>query len=213
MLKLPKRNIKSLSIETAVKIDPYIPVIEPDSPILNMMSPGGSFESTPKSQNQLFSDHLLSPLETAEAAPCVSKILPWLILASEAVALDGDLLVHNRVKYVVNVAEETNTSYDPSLNLETLKLPWSHNQDGIISDFDKAFALFDRAKDENACALLHCHLGISRSATLAVAYVMYDKKMNLRSAYDYVRSIAPNISPNLHFMFQLYEYENLLFGK
>ena len=50
---------------------------------------------------------------------------------------------------------------------------------------------------------MHCHAGISRSATVCIAYAMKLYGEGLASAYDFVKSKRPCISPNLHFMGQL----------
>ena len=58
--------------------------------------------------------------------------------------------------------------------------------------------------------LIHCHAGVSRSATVCMAYIMKSLGYNLRSAYDYVKNKRSCVSPNLHFMGQLLEYEKRL---
>ena len=58
--------------------------------------------------------------------------------------------------------------------------------------------------------LVHCHAGVSRSATVCMAYVMKSLNLDLRSAYDFVKTRRSCVSPNLHFMGQLLEFEKCL---
>ena len=58
--------------------------------------------------------------------------------------------------------------------------------------------------------LVHCHAGVSRSATVCMAYIMKTLNQDLRSAYDFVKSKRSCVSPNLHFMGQLLEFEKRL---
>ena len=68
----------------------------------------------------------------------------------------------------------------------------------------------DDVKARGGRVLVHCHAGVSRSATVCMAYIMKTLGYNLRSAYDYVKSRRSCVSPNLHFMGQLLEFEKQL---
>jgi protein-tyrosine phosphatase len=55
--------------------------------------------------------------------------------------------------------------------------------------------------------LVHCQAGISRSATICIAYVMKLYGIGLEEAFDFVRARRSHISPHLNFMHQLQQYE------
>ena len=58
--------------------------------------------------------------------------------------------------------------------------------------------------------LVHCQAGISRSATICLAYLMCHKGLNLEQAYDFLKARRSIIAPNLNFMRQLLQFETEL---
>lgn len=57
---------------------------------------------------------------------------------------------------------------------------------------------------------MHCFAGISRSATIIIAYLMRYHNMDLREAHAFVRKQRSFICPNHGFMGQLRRYESFL---
>ncbi|XP_026742674.1 probable dual specificity protein phosphatase DDB_G0283417 [Trichoplusia ni] len=51
--------------------------------------------------------------------------------------------------------------------------------------------------------LVHCNAGVSRTSTVAIAYLIHYKRMTFQEAYDIVKSKRPAIQPNAGFRKQL----------
>lgn len=69
------------------------------------------------------------------------------------------------------------------------------------------FLSTEEAYQSGQGVLVHCQAGVSRSATVVIAYLMKHTLMTMTDAYKYVRSRRPVVSPNLNFMGQLLEFE------
>lgn len=69
------------------------------------------------------------------------------------------------------------------------------------------FSSAEEAYQSGQGVLVHCQAGVSRSATIVIAYLMKHTLMTMTDAYKYVRSRRPVVSPNLNFMGQLLEFE------
>lgn len=79
-----------------------------------------------------------------------------------------------------------------------------------IKIFEEASNFIDEARKNDCNILIHCNAGISRSPTIAIAYLMKYERLYLQDAYNFVKRCRPQISPNLNFMGQLVSYENKL---
>ncbi|KAG0274247.1 hypothetical protein BGZ95_009975 [Linnemannia exigua] len=185
--------------------------------------------STPqhRSISAYFSDY---SLECGAASPYISEpvcVLPNLYLGAEHNATNVRVLKRLGITFVLNVAIEiakqegstttTTTQLDTSAAEEATRgtidfksLAWTHHQKDLLRDFPAAFAMIDAALAANngqGKALVHCQLGVSRSASLVIAYVMRARGMGLTEAYDFVKQRSGVISPNMSLMYQLAEFE------
>lgn len=57
---------------------------------------------------------------------------------------------------------------------------------------------------------VHCHAGISLSASIVIAYLMKKKGYSLKGACDYASSKRGIIMPNIGFLVQLENYQKKL---
>lgn len=80
---------------------------------------------------------------------------------------------------------------------EYVHVPWEHNSD-IVPDLLRLVKLIDENVKQRKRILLHCQCGVSRSASLVVAYRLYkDPSMSVQEAYDAVKQRSKWIGPNM----------------
>lgn len=58
--------------------------------------------------------------------------------------------------------------------------------------------------------LVHCKMGVSRSASTVIAYAMKEYQWTLEQAYRHVQERRPIVHPNPGFMKQLEFYQGIL---
>jgi dual specificity MAP kinase phosphatase len=70
----------------------------------------------------------------------------------------------------------------------------------------------DRGRQKGVATLVHCRVGVSRSATICIAEVMRSFGMSFPRAYCYVRARRLNviIQPHLRFAYELLKWEETL---
>jgi protein tyrosine phosphatase len=77
--------------------------------------------------------------------------------------------------------------------------------DSHISDyFDEAIEFIKGAGGDPV--LVHCSYGVSRSASIIIAYLIKEKNMTYEQALNYVKMIRPRINPNRGFRKELSDF-------
>ncbi|XP_034382462.1 dual specificity protein phosphatase 16 [Cyclopterus lumpus] len=136
-----------------------------------------------------------------------TRILPHLYLGCQRDVLNQDLMQQNDIVYVLNAS---NTCPKPDFIPEShfLRVPVNDSFcEKILPWLDRSVDFIEKAKACNARVLVHCLAGISRSATIAIAYIMKRMDMPLDEAYRFVKEKRPTISPNFNFLGQLLDFE------
>ncbi|KAK7108999.1 dual specificity protein phosphatase 19-like [Littorina saxatilis] len=139
----------------------------------------------------------------------VGEVLPGLIIGSQDVAHNLELLEQYHVTHILNVASHVQNLYPEKfkyLSMDLRDLP----EYPIYKDIPKALDFIDEALDSKGCVLVHCNAGISRSATIVLAHLMKTKDMSLNDAFTFLRSKRPSSFPNPGFMIQLKTFEDSL---
>lgn len=138
-----------------------------------------------------------------------SEILPHLMIGSRRDAANRDTLRTNGVTHILNSTPDCPCHFDSELEYLRISVKDCWNQD-LPSHFEDAFKFINEGKAAGGKTMIHCNAGISRSATIAIAYIMMSEKRTLMDAYGFVKSKRPVISPNLDFMGELQQYEKSL---
>jgi len=76
--------------------------------------------------------------------------------------------------------------------------------------FEQASSFIRKAIETGHPVLIHCKQGVSRSATIACAYLIQYEKMSLAEAYRTVKVARSICKPRANFIRQLAQFEQLL---
>ncbi|MCJ1439972.1 MAG: hypothetical protein MMC23_000453 [Stictis urceolatum] len=93
---------------------------------------------------------------------------------------------------------------------EYIHLPWEHNSN-VYTEWLHICETIDKWASEGKKVLIHCQLGVSRSASLIVAYGLY-KNPNLSpdEAREQAKQKSKWIDLNMHFMYELGDFKKIL---
>jgi len=77
-----------------------------------------------------------------------------------------------------------------------------------VSSPDTTHEVFDQIRNN---VLVHCDVGVSRSAVVVVAFLMKFLRLTLSDAFQFVKSRRPIVRPTRGYLNQLSRYEEMLF--
>eukprot|EP00210_Caulerpa_lentillifera_P005505 g5264.t1 len=125
----------------------------------------------------------------------------------EGVASRLDKMKANGITHVVNcVRLERPNYFENDLKYLTLYLQDSGSED-ILSVLYDVFDFIEEARETGGRVFVHCSQGVSRSAALVIAYVMWRKKQSFEVTKEQMEQQRRVVDPNLNFCTQLYYWE------
>jgi len=139
------------------------------------------------------------------------EIIQGLYLGSIDATQEKELLTEKNITHILTVAKGTQPKFPEDFKYLTISVIDSPSQN-LIKYFDECFQFIDSARNSGNAILVHCMAGISRSATVVIAYLMSRKQLTFFEAAAIVKSGRKIISPNEGFTKQLLMFERMQFS-
>ncbi|CAG8564885.1 28491_t:CDS:2 [Dentiscutata erythropus] len=134
------------------------------------------------------------------------EILPRLKRA----ALNKDWLKYHKITNILTISLNIRPRFPESFVYKVIAIKDSEFQN-ISKYFDETFMFIQNGLDqEDRRILVHCEMGISRSPSVVIAYIMRSQKKSLKDALAFVQERRPIVMPNQGFYKQLEEFETEL---
>ncbi|KAK8766718.1 hypothetical protein V5799_006500, partial [Amblyomma americanum] len=138
-----------------------------------------------------------------------TEILEYLYLGSEWNASNLEELKDKGVGHILNVTREIDNFYPGLFDYFNIRV-YDDETTEMLKHWDKTYKYIAQAKEQGSKVLVHCKMGISRSASVVIAYVMKAYGWDLRQALDFVKTRRSCIKPNSGFLKQLETYQGIL---
>ncbi|KAK0634905.1 hypothetical protein B0T17DRAFT_623090 [Bombardia bombarda] len=146
-----------------------------------------------------------------------SRILDYMYLGNLGHANNPDLLRALGIGQILSVGE-TAMWRDGDLeewgpeNTCVIQGVQDNGIDPLTDEFETCLEFIDRGRAKGTATLVHCRVGVSRSATICIAEVMRTMGISFPRAYCFVRARRLNviIQPHLRFAYELLKWEELL---
>jgi len=135
------------------------------------------------------------------------NIIPGLYLGSQESALDLITLQEKGITHVLAVGTFLEMPYPEDLKYHHVDLR-DFPSTNLISHFHTCAKFIDKGIQAGG-VLVHCQMGISRSSTVVIAYLMEKQKMTFVNALSHTLERRTFIDPNMGFRKQLQLFEEL----
>eukprot|EP00095_Tigriopus_kingsejongensis_P008428 snap_masked-scaffold1302_size49677-processed-gene-0.3 protein:Tk08428 transcript:snap_masked-scaffold1302_size49677-processed-gene-0.3-mRNA-1 annotation:"protein phosphatase slingshot homolog 1 isoform 2" len=138
-----------------------------------------------------------------------SLILDYLYLGSEWNASNLEELQQNGITHILNVTREIDNFYPSVFTYHNIR-EYDEEATDLLKYLDRTYRFIRAAQAAGGKVLVHCKMGISRSATVVVSYVMKEYRRPLVQALEQVKYARSIVNPNKSFRKQLEVYEGIL---
>ncbi|XP_063310844.1 serine/threonine/tyrosine-interacting-like protein 1 isoform X1 [Pelobates fuscus] len=150
------------------------------------------------------------PQEIDDFKPHPVEIIPCFLYLGDArhgndLHILKDLKIKSQIKVSMN---PVNASLE---NVHMLHIPTTDSNDSDLFQFFPNVCTFIDSQ-KNSAVLVVSDLGISRSSTVLIAYLMHYRKCTLKEAWEDVLKCKMNMRPNRGFVVQLSEWEKTIMG-
>jgi len=139
-----------------------------------------------------------------------SKVFPGIILANGETVMDTSLLRNLKATHILNAAEGHVSVRSTELAMYRIQYRGFHVDDlpteNIYRHLQTSANYIHGAVSQGGTIVVNCYMGLSRSASCVLAYLMLHQNMNLDKALTRVRTSRP-INPNEGFIEQLKKFQ------
>uniref|UniRef100_A0A8C6TJ55 Protein phosphatase Slingshot homolog 1 n=1 Tax=Neogobius melanostomus TaxID=47308 RepID=A0A8C6TJ55_9GOBI len=134
-------------------------------------------------------------------------IFDHVYLGSEWNASNLEELRNCGVGFILNVTREIDNFFPGQFSYHNVRV-YDEEATDLLAHWNDTYNYI--VKENNSKCLVHCKMGVSRSASTVIAYAMKEYGWSLDKAHNYVKQKRSIAQPNSAFMKQLAEYEGIL---
>ncbi|XP_046426700.1 protein phosphatase Slingshot homolog 2 isoform X2 [Neodiprion fabricii] len=138
-----------------------------------------------------------------------TEIFEHVYLGSEWNASNLEELQKNGVRHILNVTREIDNFFPGMFNYLNVRV-YDDEKTDLLKHWDDTFKYITKAKKEGSKVLVHCKMGVSRSASVVIAYAMKAYNWDYSQALKHVKDKRSCIKPNSSFVSQLETYQGIL---
>ena len=125
-------------------------------------------------------------------------------------SMNTKFITENNIQTIICVMKEEpyhkNTEFGKNINF--LHIPiYDSSTENITNYFEQSINFINENISQKKNILVHCQMGISRSATILIAYLIRERKMSHSDAFMYIKERRGQVEPNIGFLSALMSFK------
>ena len=137
----------------------------------------------------------------------MNEIIDGIFIGSERAASNMEMLMAEKITHIINLSGKNTTNKFPdSFTYFTVKMR-DNDFDDLPRDFWEALKFLHNCKAKGNRVLVHCRMGICRSAALVAAFLSEEMNISIDAAIALIKTKRPDININPGFIDQLHAHE------
>ena len=138
----------------------------------------------------------------------MTEIIDGLFLGNFEDARNEPFLSSNRITHILSAAKEISPFVLDKYTYLHIKLKDKENFE-LTPFLDQAVAFIHKAIKTGGRVLVHCYAGVSRSASLVIAFLIRSKHLQVLEALELCQLKRPVVNPNKGFLEKLTLYSKI----
>ncbi|XP_066584358.1 dual specificity protein phosphatase MPK-4-like [Prorops nasuta] len=151
-----------------------------------------------------------------DAGPCsYNEVEPGFFLGNLTAATDIEFLQETKISHILTIDScplpRNIQEHFPDIRMKYVQITDMPRED-LLTHFEDCYEFIEQALRTEGKVLVHCYFGVSRSATIVIAFIMKKYKTSFMEAFDRVKEKRRFVGPNPGFLAQLKLYEDMGFA-
>jgi protein-tyrosine phosphatase len=110
------------------------------------------------------------------------------------------------ITHVLSIIDKFDVKTVTSQYTQKIFLAADDDYENLLRYFNEGIKFIDDAIQKGGKIFVHCAMGMSRSPTIVIAYLMVKMNLDPKEAFHYVKKRRPIINPRAHFIKQLWAF-------
>jgi len=136
----------------------------------------------------------------------MNEVTPNLFLGSVKAACDKDVLIKNGITHILSIGYKLPRPHEKHFTYLVFDDVLDYALQDLLPFYEESHRFMDECLASGGKILVHCQMGVSRSGSLVLSFLMRMNRWDFDEAYKSVQTRRAMLDPNIGFQVQMIEF-------